>query len=227
MEQSREFYEQQGAQAYTTGSDILCSERSITEVVIRMLLSNRHRFESILDVGCGANLDYDFAIAEDGKRVHGIDFTMNFLSLAPRHPRVSLAQADATMIPYRDASFDAVVCSETIEHIRDDARAIREIARVLKPTGLFVMTVPNLWNADRLLNMVKSRNLKITLMEGHIREYSRGDAGRLISPFFIIERWIPVGFGWSGKVGGRIEYLVHSGLLRFFSKSIAFVARKR
>jgi ubiquinone/menaquinone biosynthesis C-methylase UbiE len=107
-------------------------------------LANPHfsEFDTVLDVGCGANLAYDFAIARHGKRVYGVDFTMNFLRLAPKdHPGVSLAQADALKLPFRDNAFGAVICSETIEHIPDESAAIAEIARVLRPNGLLFVTV--------------------------------------------------------------------------------------
>jgi ubiquinone/menaquinone biosynthesis C-methylase UbiE len=227
LERERGFYERQGAEALGSGAHFHCSERTITEVVIRMALENGHRFESILDIGCGANLDYDIAIGAQGKRVFGIDLTMNFLRLAPPHPGISLAQADATAIPCRDATFDAAICSETIEHIADEASVVREIARVLKPGGLLFITAPNLWNAARILKLIKSRRFTINLMEGHIREYSPRQVSRLVSPFFAVERWEPVDFGWTGKVGGPIDYLIARGTLRRLSKSIACVAHKR
>jgi ubiquinone/menaquinone biosynthesis C-methylase UbiE len=57
-------------------------------------------------------------------------------------PRLSIIQGDATALPYPDASFDYVVCSEVLEHLPDDAAAAREIFRVLKPGGTAIITVP-------------------------------------------------------------------------------------
>jgi ubiquinone/menaquinone biosynthesis C-methylase UbiE len=78
---------------------------------------------------------------------------MSFLRLAPKDVRMSLVQADATMLPFADSSFDGVICSETIEP-RDDC-VVSEIARVLRPRGVLLVTVPNLWNAARLFEMIK------------------------------------------------------------------------
>ena len=223
----RDFYERQGAEALRAGSDFCCSEKPIVDAVIGMVQQHAAEFHTVLDVGCGANLHYDLVIAAQGKAVHAVDFTLNFLRLAPEHTGMLLAQADALRLPFRAASFDAVICSETVEHIPEDRAVIGEIARVLKRNGLLFITVPNLWNAGRILQMIKQRDIKIELMEGHVREYSPRQLKRLLSTWFTVEDYVPVGFGWTGKFGGPIESGITRGLLRRLSKSIAFVARRR
>ena len=49
---------------------------------------------------------------------------------------------DATALPFRTESLDALVCSEVLEHIRDDRGALREMYRVLRPGGRLILTVP-------------------------------------------------------------------------------------
>jgi 2-polyprenyl-3-methyl-5-hydroxy-6-metoxy-1,4-benzoquinol methylase len=223
----REDYERQGAQVLSSGSEFRCSSDSIIKAVIMMARDNSHRFKSILDVGCGADPSYAREIAAMGKQVHGLDYTFNFLRLAqPRSGEVRLAQADATQMPYRDSSFDAAICSETAEHVPDDRGVVQEIARVLKPGGLLFFTVPNLWNASRIVGMIKARDFTVRLAEHHIREYSPQQVDNLLSPWFTIERRYTVGFGWKGPLGGTIERMVSLGLLRRFSSSIALVAKK-
>ena len=228
MALGREDYERQGARMLSSGAEFRCSSDAIIKTVIMMARDNSHRFKSIVDVGCGADPSYAPEIAAMGKQVYGLDYTFNFLRLAqPRSGGMRLAQGDATQMPYRDSSFDAAICSETAEHIPDDRAVVREIARVLKPGGLLFFTVPNLWNAGRIIGMVKAHDLTPRLAEHHIREYSPRQVGRLISPWFTIERSYKVGFGWKGLAGGTIERMIRLGLLRRFSSSIAVVARKR
>lgn len=49
---------------------------------------------------------------------------------------------DASAIPVPDASFDAVLCTEMLEHVPEPIRVVRELARILKPEGLLILTAP-------------------------------------------------------------------------------------
>lgn len=50
--------------------------------------------------------------------------------------------SDITDMPVEDASFDAILCSEVLEHVADPNAALKEFGRVLKPGGVLVMTAP-------------------------------------------------------------------------------------
>ena len=60
-----------------------------------------------------------------------------------RQARVRFLCADATRIPFADASFDAVTMFDVIEHIPDDSRAMAEVFRVLRPGGVLLVSTPN------------------------------------------------------------------------------------
>lgn len=227
MSDSRAAHEEYGRHAIEEGWSLHCSEPTVTSTVVKLARSHLINAKDILDVGCGANLHYDKFLADIGKHPICVDFAMSFLRLAPKDVRMSLVQADATLLPFAPLSFDGVICSETIEHIEDDSAVIAEIARVLRPGGALVMTVPNLWNASRLLDMIKRRDFTIHMMSGHLREYTPHHLRRVLRPYFIVKEWSSVTFGWTGKVGAPIDYLIRIGMFKRFSKSIAFAARRR
>lgn len=52
------------------------------------------------------------------------------------------ARADGGILPFLDKSFDAVISSAVLEHIRDDRAALAEVARVLRPGGYLMLTIP-------------------------------------------------------------------------------------
>lgn len=54
----------------------------------------------------------------------------------------NLVRVDLLELAFQDASFDYVICSHVLEHVADDARAMREIRRVLRPAGRALLQVP-------------------------------------------------------------------------------------
>ena len=98
----------------------------------------------ILDVGCGGgrNLVY---LTERGQRMVGLDASLRLLRLgAAKVGGTSLALGDACALPFSAAKFDAVHCVAALHHLPSEServQAAREIARVLRPRGLVLLSV--------------------------------------------------------------------------------------
>ena len=56
--------------------------------------------------------------------------------------KTAMEQMDITDIHYSDSSFDVIICNHVLEHVSDDARALREMFRVLRPGGWALLQVP-------------------------------------------------------------------------------------
>lgn len=101
----------------------------------------------VLDAGCGYGFTLRMLAELTDAELVGLDFAPERVEQVQRDlarfPNVSVVQGDAQALPFDDASFDHVVCSEVLEHLPDDAAAVREILRVLKPGGTAVFTVPD------------------------------------------------------------------------------------
>ena len=107
----------------------------ILDVIERKLGANK----TILDIGCGAGFLTN-ALACVGHSVVGIDQSANSLKIASDHDKtkkVRFIQADALNLPFLSESFDAVCAMDLLEHVETPSRVIVEIARVLKPKGMF------------------------------------------------------------------------------------------
>jgi ubiquinone/menaquinone biosynthesis C-methylase UbiE len=103
----------------------------------------------LLDIGCGSALVADQLLDRDAHYI-GVDFGGHHIeSAAKRHHdvagplRTSFLRADGERLPLADASIDVVVFTEVIEHLLRPELAVWEIARVLRPGGVLVMTTNN------------------------------------------------------------------------------------
>jgi SAM-dependent methyltransferase len=141
----RSFEEQIARHAYNT---------SPVEAVVRNVAYYlRSRFERVawpglhfLEVGCGAGPNLAW-LAEKGIRVSGVDIAPNALELARANlgrlgfaPLIGeLREASAIALPFADASFDGIIEACVFQHFDPEERrhAFTEVARVLKPGGLF------------------------------------------------------------------------------------------
>lgn len=65
-----------------------------------------------------------------------------YVTLDLTRDRKVKVQADVTGLPWRDGSWDTIVCSHVLEHVSDDRQAMRELYRVLAPQGRAVVIVP-------------------------------------------------------------------------------------
>jgi SAM-dependent methyltransferase len=89
--------------------------------------------------------------------------------------RVDLIAGDASRLPFRERVFDAVICTETLEHLPDDTGAIRDIARVLADGGTLLGAVPS--HFTECLYWALSPGYR-TAPGGHVRIY---DPPRLLA----------------------------------------------
>ncbi len=106
-----------------------------TDVLRRLLGPGPGR---CLDLGCGTGLHFA-TLLDLGWTPTGIDVSADQLRLAQeRNAEVELVEADATSLPFADASFDSVVSLFTHTDMDDYSRVVCEGARVLVPGGRFV-----------------------------------------------------------------------------------------
>ncbi len=164
----------------------------------RLLLTSielAHSGDSLLDVGGTGNLlplyldDLAYPFVAMANKWRSVSLDPDFLAkfFSTDRFRCDYFDAEAETFPYSDASFDTVVCSEVIEHLKyDPAHMLREINRVLKPGGRLILTTPNITSVMALHRLLSGLHPQVwsvytgTDGDRHNREYTPGEIRRLL-----------------------------------------------
>lgn len=103
--------------------------------------------KAVLDLGCAGGFMAE-ALARRGAHVTGIDPAADAIAAARTHARteglrIGYDVGVGEALPYEDASFDAIVCVDVLEHVTDLNRVLTEVARTLRPGGMFLFDTIN------------------------------------------------------------------------------------
>ncbi len=123
----------------------------------------------VLEVGTGSG--YGVQIIAP----HAASFTTIDKHIPPQGvvegENVVFRQATVPPLPFADESFDCVISFQVIEHIKDDRLFVAEVARVLRPGGIFVVSTPNI-------------TMSLTRNPWHVREYTPEELRALLEVSF-------------------------------------------
>lgn len=110
------------------------------EALRKQILKYLRAGHVVLDLGAGAGIVRQMNFKGVAARVYGIDPDPRILE-NPNLDHAEVATAEA--IPHAGDTFDMVFCDNVLEHLRDPDSVFREVARVLKPGGVFIVKTPN------------------------------------------------------------------------------------
>jgi len=165
-------------------------------------LFKKKRVKRVLDLGCGSGRHTVYLARQDFE-VYGIDIsktgvkiTRNWLKKEKLHANLKIGSI-YKRLPYKNNSFDALISTLTIHHarIKDIRKAIKEMERILKPTGLIFITV-------------RKRKFKKSWLEGKVIERY----GKQKVRYKVIEprTYVPI----EGGEKGLVHYLFNKNLFR-------------
>jgi 2-polyprenyl-3-methyl-5-hydroxy-6-metoxy-1,4-benzoquinol methylase len=100
------------------------------------------RGKRLLDAGCGTG-HFSRIATRRGADVTSMDVGPKLLAEVAQKCESNRVVGSVTGMPFSDRSFEVVICTEVIEHTREPRAAVAELARVLAPQGVLVLTTPN------------------------------------------------------------------------------------
>ncbi len=119
---------------------------------IQIALEHEHRYQfaarlvrglTVLDAASGEGYG-SHVLAEGAESVTGVEIDAATVDHArARYTGIEFRVGDVESLPFPDASFEAIVSFETIEHVDAPGRAIAEFRRLLRPGGRLVLSTPN------------------------------------------------------------------------------------
>lgn len=202
----------------------------------------------ILENGCGVGM-YVEKLASLGGSVFGLEFDFERTREAGRRSP-GIVNAAGESLPYPASVFDLILSHEVLEHVADDRRAAREMARVLKVGGRAVIFVPNIgypfethgiyWRGRYKFGNIPFVNYLPRLLRDklapHARVYTDGDLANLFDglPIKFIERTVIFGaydnliarFGLFGKFLRAILQFLERTPLKWLGLSHFWVVEK-
>jgi ubiquinone/menaquinone biosynthesis C-methylase UbiE len=148
--------------------------------VAKRLIRGLGKSQFALDIGCGTGLITRFI---QSSQVVGIDINRwNLDQAKKRIPEADFVQCDIEHLPLRTSLADVAICTEVVEHLYLPSLALREIARIMRPNGTFIGSVPSsnpLWRFRNILSVTHPQS------EPFHNNFSKPQLKQLLSKFFV------------------------------------------
>lgn len=183
-------------------------------------LVSRYAPSRTLDVGCGVGVVLR-AFLEKGADAWGVEGAQAAIDLSPARDRIRRVDLTRDRFPFPDAHFDLVTSIEVVEHLATEEPWMSEVARVLRPGGVFYLQTPNPWSkAARMDPTHVNVRSKFAWARALKRRGLATDAGELRA----LDRLLPIGH-YGSKLPAWVRYgwpvqavVVHTGTRTVFRK---------
>lgn len=128
-----------------------------------------------LDIGCGEN---PFTFQKYFDNYIGVDIDINVLKKVTQNlSNASLVCASGSRAPFRDESFDLIICTEVLEHLKNPEEMVSEIGRVLTKGGKAIISIPSLSLLQTIILWFAYKTRRISekpyQSPNHVREYAK------------------------------------------------------
>ncbi|MDO8638500.1 MAG: class I SAM-dependent methyltransferase [Candidatus Daviesbacteria bacterium] len=110
--------------------------------VLKKMIGGK-KFNLVLDVGCASGtFTNQLAQFLPGSKICGVDTYDSAIKFArKKYPYLNFIKADAHKLPFKENSYDLIICYETIEHVVNPLLVLKEMRRVLKKDGMAILAM--------------------------------------------------------------------------------------
>lgn len=134
------------------------------EIILSLILKFKLSKEAhILDIGCSGGCLIQELIKKGFKNVYGVDISEQSIAQCKKKGLKNIENMDASDMRFNNNTFDLIISSDNLEHLKNDQKVLRDWNRVLKPNGILIVFVPAykfLWSVHDISNY-------------HFRRYSK------------------------------------------------------
>ena len=140
--------------------------------------------DDILDVGCGEGVVIRDILQQNSELcITGLDISRDNLNVAEElNPTARFVLGDVYELPFENDSFDLVICTEVLEHLKDPERAVAELKRVSKKYCIISVPHEPFFRMGNILKLSYLRDWGNT--PGHVQNWSRGSFENLLKKQF-------------------------------------------
>jgi len=179
---NKEIYKEKSKQTFSNQARIYETTyngnhaKKLYSYVIEMV--NNFNFKKVLDVGCGTGIILSLLSKNESISLSGVDLSENMLKIAKQKldDRVELKIGDSEQLPWKNNTFDAIICTDSFHHYPEPEKVLGEMARVLKSSGHIIIGDPWMMAPFRQVAnfMLKYGN------SGDYRIYSKAEISNLL-----------------------------------------------
>lgn len=163
----------------------------------------------VLDIGCrDCTLTRYFS---NGNKIVGLDIDLDAILHCKNRDINSLINTDINYgLPFKDQTFDVVVCGELLEHVPIPDIILIEIKRILKQNGKFIGSVPLVYHLQNRLRVLRGKRLDND--PTHTQHFSYNYLIEMLSKYFIIKEIVAI----EGQKWAKYS-------MRLFARHVAFL----
>jgi len=159
---------------------------SYIDNIFRIFAKNLRSYnpDNMLDIGCGDGTR-TIRIAEylnvSMNNVYGLDSNDDLILTSKNLFNASRVDLETDDIPYKDNTFDLVICNQVLEHLKNYKKTISEAIRVTKKQGYIVFGIPNLAHLiNRIYLLFGFQPMCIHLDGSHARSFTHKNFAKLL-----------------------------------------------